>query len=289
MRLAAEAKGVSLTLAVDERPLTILGDPTRLQQILWNLLSNAVKFTPAGGKIGVELEAGEKRVNLSVTDTGEGIEPAFLPHVFERFRQADGSTARRTGGLGLGLAIARHLVELHDGQINVESAGKDRGTTFSVSLPLAGTTDAAAPPFAPPPPVEIPALRLDGVRVLVVEDEADARELVGALLGSRGARVELTASAAEACAKLQDELPDVILSDIGMPDVDGYAFLRKLRSSPREQGGAIPAVALTAYASAQDRRRALEAGYSHHLPKPVDTEELVRVLGALARRKNPEA
>jgi PAS domain S-box-containing protein len=283
MRIAAEAKGLELLLSVRSPSMTLSGDPTRLQQVLWNLLSNAVKFTPAGGRIEVLLDSSPTHALLTITDSGSGIEPEFLPHVFERFSQSDGSSARRAGGLGLGLAIVRHLVELHGGQVNVESAGKGRGSSFSVVLPRAADGDGAQPVLESDPPDSL-AARLDGVRVLVVEDEADARELVGALLENHGARVDLTASAAEACASLDQALPDVIVSDIGMPDEDGYEFVRRVRALPRERGGATPMVALTAYASAQDRRRALEAGYNHHLTKPMDTQELVRVLRRLARQ-----
>jgi PAS domain S-box-containing protein len=287
MRITAESKGVGLGLGVRPSSVTLLGDPTRLQQILWNLLSNALKFTPQGGHIAVTLDTTATHAHLSVRDDGSGIEQAFLPHVFERFSQSDGSSARRAGGLGLGLAIVRHLVELHGGQVDVESDGKDRGATFSVVLPLAAS-DADVPREAATAlesdAPESRAAALDGVRVLVVEDEPDARELVGELLEGHGARVALTASAAEAYASLDQHLPDVIVSDIGMPDEDGYQFARRLRAFPRERGGSTPMVALTAYASAQDRHRALEAGYNHHLAKPVDTQELVRVLGRLARQ-----
>jgi PAS domain S-box-containing protein len=287
MKPDAESKGLTLTVDVRLRSVLLLGDPTRLQQMLWNLLSNAVKFTPAGGRIDVSLDATPTHAHLTVSDTGSGIEPSFLPHVFERFSQADASSARRAGGLGLGLAIVRHLVELHGGQVNVESLGKDRGTSFSVVLPLeaAATEEARGPdPLTASESLGGVAPRLDGVRVLVVEDEPDARELIGAILESYGARVELTASAAEAYTSMNLGLPDVIVSDIGMPDEDGYEFVRRVRAFGREQGGATPMVALTAYASAQDRRRALEAGYTHHLAKPIDTHELLRVLGRLGRQ-----
>jgi PAS domain S-box-containing protein len=290
MKPEAESKGLSLTADVRSPSVVLPGDPTRLQQVLWNLLSNAVKFTPSGGRIQVSLDATPSHAHLTVTDTGQGIDPSFLPHVFERFSQGDASSARRAGGLGLGLAIVRHLVELHGGQVNVESPGKDRGSSFSIVLPL-----AAAPTDDVNDTVSLEASealgsvapRLDGVHVLVVEDEPDARELVGALLENHGARVDLTGSPAEAYASLKLGLPDVIVSDIGMPGEDGYQFVRRVRTFSREQGGATPMVALTAYASAQDRRRALEAGYSHHLAKPIDTQELLRVLGRLARQAAP--
>ncbi len=286
-RPVAEGKGLALTLAADTPEVSLLGDPTRLQQVLWNLLSNAMKFTPRGGRIHVTLEATDGVARLSVSDTGVGIAEEFLPHVFERFRQGDGSPSRRTGGLGLGLAIVRHLVEAHRGQVEVTSPGKDQGTTFTVVLPLSvgamEDDDRTATPLPRSEGRSGPPLRLQGIRVLVVEDEEDAREFVGALLESRGASVRLTASAAEAYVSLAEGVPDVIVSDIGMPGEDGYAFARRLRTFPREQGGVTPIVALTAYASAQDRRRAIEAGYDYHLPKPVDSEELIRVLDRLSR------
>jgi PAS domain S-box-containing protein len=290
-RPVAEAKGLSLRLTLPESELPFFGDPTRLQQVLWNVLSNAMKFTPKGGTVEVTLERANESVRLRVVDTGIGIEPEFLPHVFERFRQADGSTSRRAGGLGLGLAIVHHLVELHGGRVEVESDGKDRGSTFTIVMPLScvptGGEDATLTPLPRSGSADGSLLRLQGVRVLVVEDEEDAREFVGALLVSRGASVRLTASAAEAYVSLDEGLPDVILSDIGMPDEDGYAFARRLRTFPRERGGVTPIVALTAYASARDRRRAIEAGYDYHLPKPVDTEELIRVLDRLAHEPSP--
>jgi PAS domain S-box-containing protein len=292
-RPVAEAKGLSVTLEGVEHELVMLGDTTRLQQVIWNLLSNAMKFTPRGGSIHVALEKTADGARLRVKDTGIGIDADFLPHVFERFRQGDGSSSRRAGGLGLGLAIARHLIELHLGRVHVESAGKDQGTTFTVSFPISAavsdTEDVSATPMPRHDAHGGPPLRLQGIRVLVVEDEEDAREFVGALLSSRGATVRLTGSAAEAYVSLDEDVPDVILSDIGMPDEDGYAFARRVRTFPRERGGVTPIVALTAYASAQDRRRAIEAGYDYHLPKPVDSEELIRVLDRFARERSTGA
>jgi PAS domain S-box-containing protein len=293
-RPMAEAKGLSLFFQDAGLDAPMLGDATRLQQVIWNLLSNAMKFTPKGGKVEVSLQMTQESATLRVADTGAGIDSEFLPHVFERFRQGDGSASRRAGGLGLGLAIVRHLVDLHAGSVDVASPGKGRGSTFTLTLPLAqvGAEDGGAmspsPPRSDAPRGGTP-LRLQGVRVLVVEDEEDAREFVGALLESRGASVRLTASAAEAYVSLNDGVPDVIVSDIGMPDEDGYAFARRLRTFPRERGGVTPIVALTAYASAHDRRRAIEAGYDYHLPKPVDSEELIRVLDRLAHEPSARA
>jgi PAS domain S-box-containing protein len=294
IRPAAEAKGLSIALHGASAEVPMQGDETRLQQVIWNLLSNAMKFTPRGGKVEVSLQVTDDIATLRVADTGIGIDSELLPHVFERFRQGDGSTSRRVGGLGLGLAIVRHLVELHAGRVQATSEGLDRGSTFTVTLPIANVApdenDASSDaPSESEGQLGGTLLRLQGVRVLVVEDEEDAREFVGALLESRGASVRLTASAAEAYVSLNDALPDVIVSDIGMPDEDGYAFARRLRTFPRERGGVTPIVALTAYASAHDRRRAIEAGYDYHLPKPVDSEELIRVLDRLTREPSARA
>ena len=286
MRPAAEAKGLKLVVGLPSAALSMHGDATRLEQVVWNLLSNAVKFTPSGGTVAVSLELAEAGARLVVSDTGCGIEADFLPRVFERFSQGDASSARRAGGLGLGLALARHLIERHGGEITVSSPGRDGGAVFTVVFPAGGAQEEAAlrpeqTSSSRTKSEPVPGLR--GVRVLVVEDEPDARELVGALLESRGAAVELAASAAEAYRKLESQLPDVILSDIGMPDEDGYQFAQHVRKFPAERGGRTPLVALTAYASAQDHRRAADAGYDHHLSKPVDTDELMHTLARLAR------
>jgi CheY-like chemotaxis protein len=263
-----------------------MADAARLQQVLWNLLSNAIKFTPPGGSVRVLAVARDGRVEISVSDDGCGIEPEFLPHVFERFRQADASAARAHMGLGLGLAITRHLVELHGGQVRAESAGRDKGATFIVSLPLsqAGKSTRSA----------LPAVRaearprrprrwaeLEGLHVLVLEDDRDARELLAELLASNGARVSTAANVREALAAMASSRPDLIVSDIGLPEEDGHSFIRRVRALPPEQGGDTPAIALTAYARAEDRAKALGGGFDMHLAKPVDTNELLADLATL--------
>ncbi|HZH04544.1 MAG TPA: ATP-binding protein, partial [Myxococcaceae bacterium] len=288
VRPAAEAKGIRLQAALDSTG-TVMGDPRRVQQIVWNLLSNAVKFTPKGGRVQVLVERGESSVELTVADTGQGIDPTFLPHVFERFRQQEGGTTRGAGGLGLGLAIVRHLVELHGGTVAVQSEGKGQGSTFTVRLPvsvalrrdvevpLALRESARMGAFECPP-------QLDGVHVLVVDDEEDARELVRTLLEGCRARVTTAASAQEGLTLLHSERPDLLVSDVGMPGEDGYAFIGQVRALGSKQGGETPAVALTAYARAEDRTRVLLAGFSTHVPKPVEPLELLAVLASLVGR-----
>jgi len=288
VRPAADAKDIRLTY---ERPAggwTAFGDFDRLQQIVWNLLSNAVKFTPRGGVVRVTLKRADGWDQVIVEDTGKGIEPAFLPHVFAPFRQADASTTRDQGGLGLGLAIVRQLVELHGGSVRAESRGPGTGSRFTVMLPvpahapeapaeLAAEELASAPDATAEPPV------LAGLRVLIVDDDVDSRDLVSATLGYYGAIVNEAASAAEGMAVLRDAKPDVLLSDIGMQGEDGYVFIRRVRALPREEGGLVPAVALTAYAAAGDRAKALSAGYQLHIAKPFDPVALARTVQRLAR------
>jgi signal transduction histidine kinase/CheY-like chemotaxis protein len=275
---AAEAKGVRVEASAVPGAGVVRGDPERLQQVVWNLVSNAIKFTPRGGRVEVRVARADARVEITVADTGKGIAPEFLPHVFDRFRQADATTTRRHRGLGLGLAIVRHLVELHGGEVRAESEGEGRGATFTVELPaqiLAGPA-----PRAPAPP---PAARLDGVRVLVVDDEADALGMLRVALEQLGAEVETAASAAEALDAFARRAPDVLVSDIGMPDVDGYELARRVRELPGERGGRVPAVALTAYARAEDRGLAKAAGYDAHVPKPVSAAELAVVIAGFVR------
>jgi PAS domain S-box-containing protein len=288
---AADAKGIDLGADLDPAALqtTIAGDPDRLQQVLWNLLANAVKFTPAGGVIVLSLRRSRSHLEFAVQDTGTGIAPDFLPHVFERFRQADSSPSRQHPGLGIGLAIVRHLVELHGGTVRAESQGPGRGATFTVSLPVratpfhAGTESLAADPDAPPPAAEArEATPLDGITVLAVDDEADAREWMRVVLEATGATVLLAASAPEALSLAAVHFPDVVLSDIGMPGQDGYEFLGRLRAMEAPSAPPVPAVALTAYGRREDRQRALAAGYQLHLPKPLLPEELVAAVTALA-------
>ena len=291
LRPAAEAKGVTLRKVNDAGASTVNGDPARLQQVVWNLLSNAVKFTEGGGLVQVRLARAGEDVEIAVSDTGPGIAPEFLPHVFERFRQADQKTTRQHGGLGLGLAIVRHLVELHGGAVRADSPGEEgRGATFTVRLPaMPGLRREAPDEHARPavrdtlPADECPE-RLDGLRVLVVDDEADTREMLRVGLTRCGAEVTTASSAPEALEALARGAPEVLISDIGMPGEDGYELIRRVRALPPEGGGRVPAVALTAYARAEDRLRALRAGYQMHLSKPVELAELTSVIASLTRR-----
>jgi len=286
---AANAKDIGIEARLDPSSGTVLGDANRLQQVVWNLLSNAVKFTPKGGRVEVRLELIDSRVQIRVSDTGQGISPEFLPYVFERFRQADSTTTRSHGGLGLGLAIVRHLVELQGGTVHVQSPGIGQGATFIVNLPIRAIRLTASEPASVQPMLrnEVPTLSpaiLNGLRVLVVDDEADARELLTTLLGQYGAEVIAVATASEALETLQRLKPNVLVSDIAMPGEDGYALIRKVRLLDAEQGGQIPAVALTAYARAEDRINALRAGFQLHIAKPVNPEELAAVVANLAGR-----
>jgi PAS domain S-box-containing protein len=287
---AAVAKDIRIRKVFDTDALAVAGDAVRLQQVVWNLLSNAVKFTPAGGQIEVTLRRIDSQVQLAVSDTGQGIAPEFLPHVFDRFRQADQASTRQHGGMGLGLAIVRHLVELHGGSVAAESAGPGRGATFIVRLPVSGVyyvdkvegrIHSGAPEFEVQPASND---RLDGVRVLIVDDDTDTREFLKAGLEHCGADILLSGSAAEALASLKANSPDIIISDIGMPAVDGYQLINSVRALPPEEGGKIPAVALTAYARFEDRLKALKAGYQMHVPKPVELTELVTVINSLMGR-----
>ncbi len=292
VRPAADAKKINLVPSLDPAAGPVLGDADRLQQVVWNLLSNAVKFTPAGGEVAVSLERDGANVTITVSDTGEGIEPKFLPFVFDRFRQFEGGTTRAAGGLGLGLAIVRHLVELHGGVVSAASGGRGKGATFTVTLPLASTRDEAlgaerdhmaeagetSQSHATPPDL------LRDLRVLLVDDEEDARELIGLMLGSYEAEVKSCASAAEALRALDEWLPDVMVSDIGMPAEDGYDLIKKTRAREPDRGGLIPALALTAYARPEDAQRALDAGYQAHISKPVDPSELAKAVASVAGR-----
>ncbi|HTU26416.1 MAG TPA: PAS domain S-box protein [Pirellulales bacterium] len=291
VRPASEAKGVRLIKMLDPAAGLVKGDANRLQQVVWNLLSNAVKFTPKGGRVETRLTASAGNVEIEVNDTGQGIPVKFLPHVFERFRQADASTTRRHSGLGLGLAIVRHLVELHGGSVVVHSGGEGRGASFTVSLPaleLATTTESLPPAQSPPTEPGEPACsrpHLAGVRVLVVDDERESRELVRRLLEECEASVVTAASAAEALTLLRQSRPAVLLSDIGMPDEDGYALIRRVRQLPAHEGGQIPAAALTAFARAEDRSRTLSSGFQMHLSKPVEPGTLLAAVANLAGRR----
>jgi signal transduction histidine kinase/ActR/RegA family two-component response regulator len=289
---AAEAKGIRLQTILDTGMISVPGDPIRLQQVIWNLLSNSIKFTTRGGRVQVRLERVNSHVEIIVSDTGQGIEPEFLPHVFDRFRQADQRTTRQHGGMGLGLAIVKNLVELHGGSVQAASPGNGHGATFTVQLPVVpvyqidtegGRVHPAARDLLPNTGF---ADRLDGTTILVVDDEADTRALLKAGLENCGANVTVASSAAEAFDALESQIPDVIISDIGMPDEDGYDLIRKLRSMPAEKGGSVPAIALTAYARVEDRLRALRSGYQMHVPKPVELAELVAVADSLVKRRS---
>jgi signal transduction histidine kinase/CheY-like chemotaxis protein len=281
VRLAAEAKEVSVDVALDPDVGTVSGDAARVQQVVWNLLSNAVRFNVKGGRVTVRSERVGPDVRLTVSDTGRGIEPEFLPHVFERFRQEDGTSTRHHGGLGLGLAIVRHLVELHGGSVRVESDGVGKGATFAVVLP-AGSRDLPAD-RGPATPAAAPPLTLAGLRVLVVEDEPDTRDLLGFVLGRHGADVVVAASADEAAAEARARWPDVLVTDIGMPERDGYELLAELCRMSAD-GRRLPAIALTAYARNEDRTRALEAGFDAHLAKPIEPDVLVAAVARSAGR-----
>jgi signal transduction histidine kinase/CheY-like chemotaxis protein len=286
---AAEAKEIRVRKRLDAGVGSISGDPARLQQVVWNLLSNAIKFTPRGGRVEVRVKHVNSHLEISVADSGDGIKKEFLPFVFDRFRQADGTTARQYGGLGLGLAIVRHLVELHGGTVQAASNGEGEGAVFTVKLPVLPVyqreTNAQHEPSThreAQPPVVYPD-NLAGMEVLVVDDEADTLELIKVLLGQCGAEVTTAHSSAEALELLKGSQPDVIVSDIGMPAEDGFEFIRKVRLLPPERGGKIPAVALTAYARAEDRLRVLRSGYQMHISKPVELAELVAVVANVGK------
>jgi PAS domain S-box-containing protein len=293
VRPAADAKGVRVQKVIDTAVITIPGDPVRLQQVVWNLLSNAIKFTPRGGHVQVRSERVNSHLEIVVSDTGQGISADFLPHVFDRFRQADQKTSRQYGGMGLGLAIVRHLVELHGGTVKASSEGQGQGATFTVILPITPVyqVDASGARVHPGAKDLLPAMddchdRLDGLRILVVDDEGDTRELLKQGLEYCGATVSVVGSAAEALDALSAGVPDILISDIGMPGTDGYDLIRQVRGLSPEGGGKIPAIALTAYTRTEDRLQSLRAGYDMHVPKPVELAELVAVASTVVRRKN---
>jgi PAS domain S-box-containing protein len=292
LRPAAEAKDVRIQKVMDTGVVSVAGDPARLQQVVWNLLSNAIKFTPRGGKVQVRLERINSHLEIAVSDTGAGIKAEFLPHVFERFRQADQKTTRQHGGLGLGLAIVRHIVELHGGTVEANSQGEGQGATFVVKLPIVPVyrRDNPAERVHPAardtlPSYECPE-RLEGLKVLVVDDEIDTREVLKVGIGQCGAEVVTAGSAQEALEAIEAERPDLLISDIGMPGEDGYELIRKVRALPAGRGGKIPAIALTAYARTEDRLRALRAGYQMHISKPVELSELMAVMASLIGRSD---
>ena len=289
LRPTADVKGIKLQTHFVPEECLVKGDPNRLRQVIWNLLSNAIKFTQRGGSVSIDLTCVESTARLTVGDTGDGISPDFLPYVFDRFRQAEGSISRKQGGLGLGLAVARHLVELHGGTITAESEGLGQGSVFTVDLPLA--QERRDPARAEERRREVErrrsrsgVIRLDGVHVMLVEDDDDSRKLLGTMLKRHGARVTSTKSAAEALEAFANEVPDVLISDIGMPDQDGYELIRKLRSLPPEKGGNTPAIALTGYASRKDRERALSSGYHQHMAKPIEQVDMIAAIAAIVGR-----
>lgn len=295
LRPQAFSKGVRLGKVTDSSPILVRGDPARLQQVLWNLVNNAIKFTPSGGRVEVVLERVNSHVEVSVSDTGIGIEPDQLANIFERFTQVDSSSTRRYGGLGLGLAISKTLVEMHGGTILAKSPGKGKGATFRVSLPLPALhaeTGVALPrrhPHTSTPHSSMPAMpampRLDGLKLLVVDDDADSRELLKIALGQAGAEVHAASSAQEALSMAERMPLDVLISDIGMPEMDGLEMIARLRSHATCANRDIPAVALTAFAATEDRKRALLAGFDTFLSKPVDPGEVVAVISRMAKRK----
>ena len=284
VRLAADAKEIQVQTSIEPDGAKVLGDSGRLQQVVWNLLSNAVKFTPQGGRVSIKLEQIDNQAQVTVSDTGKGIEPEFLPYVFDYFRQADSATTRKFGGLGLGLAIVRQIVELHGGTVWAESPGEDQGATFMIRLPLL---------YSKPEPIAAKnqalglsseGAALAGLRILVVDDEIDSRNFVAFVLEQEQAEVLALSSASEALYELEQYNPDVLLTDIGMPDMDGYMLIRQVRTRSPEQGGQVVAIALTAYASDYDQQQTLEAGFEHHLAKPIEPDELIKTIAALTRK-----
>jgi len=279
IRPAAQAKQIALQATLPEKPEFVYADGDRLQQVVWNILQNAVKFTPAGGRVEARVARRDSHVEIAVTDTGIGIRPDFLPHVFDSFRQADSSSSRRHGGLGLGLAIVKQIVELHGGRVDAKSEGEGRGTTVTVRLPLmALTADVSAAPAE----ARRPVARLAGVSVLVVDDHADTRDVVAMALEQAGATVVTAAGAAEALHVLRERRPDVLLCDLEMPGESGYELMQKLRALPADAGGLTPAIALTAYARDEDRVRTLLAGFQRHVSKPAKPDDLAVAVAALA-------
>ncbi len=284
-RLSAENKNIQIEAVLERETIEVSGDLERLAQVFWNLLSNAIKFTPTGGRITVKLERTDSLAQIQISDTGQGISAEFLPYVFERFRQANSSSTRTQGGLGLGLSIVYHLVELHGGTVRAESPGAGQGATFTVQLPLLETTETETTNFTPSPPHPITPSLLDGLRVLVVDDDAGLLELLKTILEQYGAGVTAVSSAQDAIAHLiaNPRDYDVLLSDIGMPEEDGYALIRQVRELRAENGGQIPAAALTAYVRGEDQNETLTAGFQRHISKPVEPEQLVLIVAELAQ------
>jgi PAS domain S-box-containing protein len=287
VRPSADAKQIRLRKIIDPNAGPVSGDPTRLQQVFWNLLSNAIKFTPKGGNVDMLLERVNSHLEITVHDSGIGIRPEVLPVVFERFRQADSSTTRSYGGLGLGLSIVKNLVELHGGTVRAQSGGEGQGSTFIVTLPLApirSDEKREHPASFKSPVPDVDRVRLPGIKVLVVDDEPDARDVLKRMLSQCEAEVTTAESARAGLELLQSQKPDVIISDIGMPGMDGYEFMREVRSLPPSDGGKTPAIALTAFARSEDRTRAMLAGYHVHVSKPIEPQELIATVGNLVGR-----
>ncbi len=284
VRLAAEAKSVQIQTIFDASLGQVMGDSNRLQQVVWNLLSNAVKFTPTGGRVGIRLMEAGNQVQIQVSDTGKGISPDFLPYVFDYFRQADGTTTRTFGGLGLGLAIVRKVVEMHGGKVQAESPGEGSGATFTVELPLLVRSEQVRREENESSDCEAESSLLLGTQILVVDDEPDIRDLITFILQDYGVEVTAVTSAQEALQALSDWIPDVLISDIGMPKTDGYMLMREVRSRSPQQGGSVPAIALTAYAGEMNQQQALAAGFQMHISKPVDPDVLVKAIVNLIER-----
>ena len=285
VRPAAAARQIRVALALSPQAGPVPGDQARLQQVIWNLVSNAVKFTPAGGGVEIRLDRAPGEVVIAVRDTGMGIDPAFIPHLFERFRQADSSSTRAHGGLGLGLAMVRHLTEAHGGTVSAQSEGRGRGATFIVRLPAAAPGgDLAVPVPTAPVGRSWPLAGLARLRVLVVDDDPDSREVVREVLEQAGATVVVAGSTHEALRAIAERPPDVLLSDLGMPEEDGYQLMRRVRALAPGSGGTVPAAALTAYTQAEDRRAAEDAGFEGYLSKPIDPAELTAAVARLAGR-----
>lgn len=285
LRLVAQSKQLTLSLVREGADARINGDPDRLQQVFWNLLSNAVKFTPAAGRVEVGLHVDGESVSIRVSDTGVGIDPEFLPFVFERFRQADSTSTRQHSGMGLGLAIVRHVVELHGGTVRAESAGEGKGSTFTVTLPLFTTSQGAANQDEAVAVASGAGSRHPRIKVLLVEDDPDAREVTAAGLTKVGFEVHAVSGAVKALEMLDVWLPDVVVSDIGMPGMDGYEFVRLLRARRPDRGGNVAAIALTAFAGVSDAARAHASGYQEHLSKPISPDALAQAIIAASRPK----
>jgi PAS domain S-box-containing protein len=284
VHLAAEAKSIQIHTLFDHSIGQVMGDPNRLQQVVWNLLSNAVKFTPAAGQVEIQVQEVDGQAQIRVSDTGKGITAEFLPYVFDYFRQADGTTTRKFGGLGLGLAIVRQVLEMHGGTVKAESPGEGLGATFTVRIPLLVTNQQVKRNQEELPPDVSETPDLSGVKILVVDDEPDIRDLVTFILQDYGVDVTAVTSAEEALEELSQSLPDILISDIGMPEVDGYMLIRQLRQQPPEQGGNVPAIALTAYAGEMNQQQALTAGFQMHVSKPVDPDVLVGAIVSLLKK-----